>query len=191
MAVNRKRLIIIGAVVLGAVVIWWLYRRYQANQSTQSDTNLTTGAGLGTNLNSVAPDLVAGGSTGGSGLTYASPGYDINLTLPNGNSPVDNTSPSSNAPGSPSSPGPVGAPSGLQPAPLPSPSGVTGVPSAPMVTVPNMVGQPLATAQARLTIAGLVYSGPRGVPALTKVKTESPKGGTKVKRGTVVTVGVR
>jgi hypothetical protein len=57
MNANRKHLILVaGSAIVAAVVVYVAYRWYQARQGNQV-------GGLGTNLNSVAPELV-GGSTG-------------------------------------------------------------------------------------------------------------------------------
>jgi|SRR5215472_14210067 len=57
MTANRKHLILVaGSAIVAAIVVYVAYRWYQARQGNQV-------GGLGTNLNSVAPELV-GGSTG-------------------------------------------------------------------------------------------------------------------------------
>jgi hypothetical protein len=71
---NTKTLLIIAAV---AVAAYLGYRWYENKKANASGTNSPTGA-LGTNLNSVAPELV-GGSTGPSvGPALSSP---VNITL--------------------------------------------------------------------------------------------------------------
>lgn len=76
---KRARTILIVAAVL--VAAYFVYRWYTSRQSAM--TNSPTG-GLGTNLNSIAPELVAGSTGPSSGLTYNQAPTTVNLTLPNG-----------------------------------------------------------------------------------------------------------
>jgi len=74
---NPRTWIIIGAVAIAAYLLyrWW--------QNKQSATNSPTGS-LGTNLNSVAPELIGGSSGPESGLTYNQGTTQVDLTLPGG-----------------------------------------------------------------------------------------------------------
>lgn len=74
---TRTILIVIGV----AVAAYLAYRWYTNRQS--SATNSPTGS-LGTNLNSIAPELVAGSTGPTSGLVYNQAPTTVNLTLPNG-----------------------------------------------------------------------------------------------------------
>lgn len=74
---TRTILIVIGL----AVAAYLAYRWYQNKQS--GGTNSPTG-GLGTNLNSIAPELVGGATGPSSGLTYNQAPTTVNLTLPSG-----------------------------------------------------------------------------------------------------------
>lgn len=70
---NKKRLLIIG---LGALALWVVWEYYK---SLSGGSGSPTGA-LGTNLNSVAPELI-GGSTGpNSGLNYYGGSTVLNIT---------------------------------------------------------------------------------------------------------------
>jgi hypothetical protein len=84
---NTRTLLIIAAVAVAAYLGYRLYEKRKAN----AGTNSPTGA-LGTNLNSVAPELV-GGSTGPSvGPALSSP-VTINLTENVAPTPVDQGGP--------------------------------------------------------------------------------------------------
>ena len=74
---------------------------------------------------------------------------------------------------------PVAKPS---PTPVPKPP----APKEEMVKVTNLDLLPLDKAQGKLSSLGLVYDGPRGEAAGTKVNGQTPKAGTEVKKGTVV-----
>lgn len=73
-----RTILIIGGL---AVVAYFVYRWYVNQQS--GSTNSPTGS-LGTNLNSIAPELVAGSTGPTSGLVYNQAPTTVNLTLPNG-----------------------------------------------------------------------------------------------------------
>jgi len=79
---NVKVTLLWGGVAVAALIayLWW------KNKQATSGINSPTGS-LGTNLNSMAPILM-GSSSGGSGLNYYQGSNYINVTLPNGNSPV-------------------------------------------------------------------------------------------------------
>lgn len=178
--VKRKTLITIGVVVALAVVAYFAWNWYQNNQANNQQTT-DTGVTEGTNLNSVNPDMSAT-ETGGSGLTYTAPSENVTLNLPNGN-PSVTASPSPSATTTlPASPSTTPATQG-SPAPTPTP--------AATVVVPNVVGMTLMGAGARIAASGLKYAGPRGISALTKTNGQSPAAGTKVAKGSTVTVRVK
>lgn len=166
--VNKKTLITIGVVVALAVVAYFAWQWYQNNQANNQSTD--TGVTEGTNLNSVNPDMSAT-TNGGSGLEYTSPAQNITLNLPNGNPSVTAT------------------PSGAATTTVPSqPPATISAPPAAQVPVPNTVGLSLRGAQAVLVAQGFKYAGPRGISGLTKVKSQTPSAGTRVAKGTTVTV---
>lgn len=74
----NKRTRIILIVVGLAVAAYLAYRWYAAKSSSTATGNAT----LGTNLNSVAPELIAGSSGPSSGLNYTAPATTIYLTMP-------------------------------------------------------------------------------------------------------------
>lgn len=177
---HRKKVII--GVIVAAVVLYFAYRWYQNRQAQQAASGTNT-TGDGTNLNSVAPDMGVS-DTGGSGLNYTSPAQAITINLPNGNPSVSDIAGPTTSTGTSTIPTPAVIPKG-SPAP---PTAKT--PIAVKSAVPAVTGKTLVAAQALLTARGFKYSGPRGISAATKVKTQSPKAGTLVAKGSIVTVGV-
>jgi hypothetical protein len=99
---KRTKIILI---VVAVAVAGYLVYKYLANKS--GSTSSTTGTALGTNLNSVAPELVAGSSGPSSGLNYTAPATTIYLTMPNStakstditSTPTGKSSASTNTPG--------------------------------------------------------------------------------------------
>lgn len=77
---KRTRTILI---VIGVAVAAYLAYRWYSNRNSGSPVNSPTGS-LGTNLNSIAPELVAGSTGPTSGLVYNQAPTTVNLTLPNG-----------------------------------------------------------------------------------------------------------
>lgn len=65
---NTKTLIIAGVLVIAGYIAWRLYQNYKANQPG--------GGQLGTNLNSIAPELV-GGSSG----PVAQPAFNVPVNI--------------------------------------------------------------------------------------------------------------
>lgn len=78
MSKRMRTILIIGGLL---VVAYFVYRWYMNQQA--SSTNSPTGA-LGTNLNSIAPEMVAGSTGPTSGLVYNQAPTTVNLTLPSG-----------------------------------------------------------------------------------------------------------
>lgn len=84
---KRTRVILILIAV--AVAAYLVYRWYMNRQAANTGTADTTG--MGSNLNSVAPELV-GGSTGPtSGLTYTPGNTQVDINLPATNTGVTDT----------------------------------------------------------------------------------------------------
>lgn len=74
MSKNTKTLLIVGAVAVAAFIIWRIYSARKAATGAQSPTG-----SFGSNLNSIAPELVAGSSGPSSGPTVSLP-VTINVT---------------------------------------------------------------------------------------------------------------
>lgn len=169
MSKRTKIILIVLALAAAAYLVYRWYENNQAN-STTGNTGLssgTSGDSLGSNLNSVAPELAAGSSGPDSGLNYYAGNTTVNLpTLPNGESATSTTTTS-------------GTP-------------VTSTPTATEVVVPNVVNQSLVTAQQNMTKAGLTStaSGPKTTKkGQTRVVTkENPGAGAKVTKGSSVTL---
>lgn len=83
---KRTRVILIVIVV--AIAGYLAYRWYKNRNSTGLAGNT---AGTGSNLNSLAPELVAGSSGPSSGLTYEPGSTTVDLTLPDGTTPAQTT----------------------------------------------------------------------------------------------------
>jgi hypothetical protein len=85
---NTKTLLIIGAL---AVVAYFVYRWYVGGGGSVSGAiQGNAGTGLGSNLNSIAPELVAGSTGPNSGLNYYGGNTTVYLTMPNGQPSVIN-----------------------------------------------------------------------------------------------------
>lgn len=74
MDAKQKKLLIIGAI---AVAAYLAYRWYQSRQQSNSGSGQ-----LGTNLNSIAPSLIAGSSGPTSGLQYYAGNTTVYTTTP-------------------------------------------------------------------------------------------------------------
>ena len=72
--------LLIGVLAVAAYIAWKLWQGKQAGQSASDNTNGASTSGTGSNLNSVAPELVAGATAGG---TNAAPGavIPVNVTV--------------------------------------------------------------------------------------------------------------
>lgn len=75
---KTKTYIIIGVALVAA---YFVYRWYMSQQSGISGN---AGTGLGSNLNSIAPELAAGSTGPNSGLNYYGGNTTVYLTMPNG-----------------------------------------------------------------------------------------------------------
>lgn len=76
---KRTRIILI---IIGLVIAAYLVYRYYVNNQQQQNNNTS---GLGSNLNSVAPELVGGSSGPDSGLNYYGGTTVVNLAMPQSN----------------------------------------------------------------------------------------------------------
>jgi hypothetical protein len=86
MAMSKRTRIVL--IVIGVAVLAYLaYRWYSNRQATQP----AAGTGLGSNLNSLAPELVAGSAGPSSGLTYTPGNSTVDLVLPGGGPSQDIT----------------------------------------------------------------------------------------------------
>src|ERR1700677_3046676 len=87
---TKKTLIIVGVVAVLAVVAYFVWQWYEGNQASNSNS---TGTDVGTNLNSPAPVLEGGSSSGDNSAPAYSTGQEtVNYTLPNGHESVTGSS---------------------------------------------------------------------------------------------------
>ena len=82
---KRTRTVLI---VIAVAVAAYLVYRWWSNRQSSGTTDTT---GLGSNLNSLAPELVAGSAGPSSGLTYTPGNTQVDLTLPGGGPSQDIT----------------------------------------------------------------------------------------------------
>jgi hypothetical protein len=172
---TKKTLIIVGVVAVLAVVAYFVWQWYEGNQASNSNS---TGTDVGTNLNSPAPVLEGGSSSGDNSAPAYSTGQEtVNVTLPNGDESVTGSS----STGTTSTTGTTGLTTSTNPS---NPGSVM------QVAVPNVVGRKdLDTAKGMITAKGLkAASTGNGAGNKGSVTAESPKAGTSVPLGSTVTL---
>jgi PASTA domain len=169
---NLQTTLIALAVVVSAYIAYKWYRNKQAN-----NTSTTTAGSSGTNLNSIAPELIGGSAGPNSGLDYAPQPSSVTVDYPQ--QITSSASTTANMPSTATN----------NPSPLTANTTTPASNTTATVTVPNVVGMQLDKAQPAITNAGLKFSGP-GVTKgkITIITSESPKAGSKVAKGSTVTV---
>jgi hypothetical protein len=166
-----------GIVWLGGAAVLAYFLFFRNKSSSASGTGTATGSGSGS----------SSGETGGT----------INFTPSSGNNwrPVNNTDGSTSPTGTntPGQGGQTGTPN-PQPSPTTNPSSGTSTSTSTTtattnVTVPNVVGQRLATATGILTAAGLREGGANQVAGVSQsVVSQNPAAGTSVSPGSMITL---
>lgn len=165
-----------GFVWLGgaAILAYFLFFRNKSSASTSGTTS---------------------GGTSGSG-SGSETGGNITVNVPKNRSQPVNAASGSTSPNGANTPGQGGQTGTPNPQPTPTPAPSTGsstttttTPATNNVTVPNVVGQRLATATGILTAAGLREGGASQISGISQtVISQDPAANTSVAAGSMVTL---